>query len=90
MADVETREGIISIDCDVRIGEKTEVLFILNGSTLAENPGQGAGDFRLRLERGGETLLETARTDAEAFITDTLEAAYGPGADITLAGVDTD
>ncbi len=90
VADIEIPEGIVSIDCEVRSGGRTEILFILNSSTC-ETPGAAStGDFRGSLEGRGEILVETETDDAEGFIRKTLVAAYGHLADITLTQTDTD
>ena len=90
VADIEVPEGIVSIDCEVRSGEKTEILFILNSSTCEKNEKTLAGDFRGRLESHGEILVESETNNPEAFIRKTLSTAYGPLADITLTDTDTD
>lgn len=90
VADIEVPDGIVSIDCEVRSGEKTEFLFILNSSTLEENENAAAGDFRGPLEGRGEILVKAETDNPEAFIRKTLSAAYGPAADITLTDTDTD
>ena len=90
VADIEVPEGIVSIDCEVRSGEETEILFILNGSTCEGDENPPAGDFRSSLESRGEVLVKAATDDPEAFIRKTLLAAYGPLADITLTDTDTD
>ena len=50
VADIEVPEGIVSIDCEVRNGDKPEVLFILNSSTCegTENPPVGISGALLR------------------------------------------
>ena len=90
VADIEIPEGIVSIDCEVRNGEKTKILFILNSSTCEGSENPPAGNFRGSLENRGETLVEAETDDPEAFIRKTLFAAYGPLADITLTDTDTD
>ncbi len=90
VADIEVPEGIVSIDCEVRNGNKAEILFILNSSTCEVNENPPAGDFRGSLESHGEILVEAETDDPEAFIRKTLSAAYGPLADITLTDTDTD
>lgn len=90
VADIEVPDGIVSIDCEVRSGEKTEILFILNSSTCEGNENPPAGDFRGSLESHGEILVKTETNDPEVFIRKTLSAAYGPLADITLTDTDTD
>ncbi len=90
VADIEIPEGIVSIDCEVRNGNKAEVLFILNSSTCEINENPPAGDFRGSLESRGEILVEAETDDPEVFIRKTLSAAYGPLADITLTDTDTD
>ncbi len=90
VADIEIPDGIVSIDCEVRSGEKTEILFILNSSTREGDGNPSAGDFRGSLESRGEILVEAETDDPEAFIRRTLLAAYGPLADITLTDTDTD
>ncbi len=90
VADIEVPEGIVSVDCEVKSGEKTEVLFILNSSTCEGNENPSSGDFRGSLESRGEILVETETSDPEAFIRKTLSAAYGSLADITLTDTDTD
>ncbi|MCY4262434.1 MAG: hypothetical protein OXC97_03855, partial [Candidatus Dadabacteria bacterium] len=88
VADIEVPEGIVSIDCEVRSRSKTEILFILNRSTCGEYTK--AGSFRSSLENCGESLVETETNDPEGFIRETLLAAYGHLADITLTQTDTD
>lgn len=90
VADIEIPEGIVSIDCEVRNGDKAEILFILNSSTCEINENPPVGDFRGSLESRGEILVEAETDDPEAFIRKTLSAAYGPLADITLTDTDTD
>ena len=90
VADIEIPEGIVSIDCEVRNGEKTEFLFILNGSTCEGDGNPPTGGFRDALENRGEILVEAETDNPEAFIRKTLSAAYGPLADITLTDTDTD
>ncbi|MDE0159586.1 MAG: hypothetical protein OXI02_04555 [Candidatus Dadabacteria bacterium] len=90
VADIEVLEGIVSIDCEVRNGDKPEVLFILNSSTCEGTENPPVGDFRSSLEGRGEILVEAETGDPEAFIRKTLSAAYGPLADITLTDTDTD
>lgn len=90
VADIEVPEGIVSIDCEVRNGNKAEFLFILNNSTCEGNENPPAGEFRGSLESRGEILVEAETDDPEAFIRKTLSAAYGPLADITLTDTDTD
>ncbi len=90
VADIEIPDGIVSIDCEVRSGRKTEILFILNNSTHEGNENPPEGDFRGSLENRGEILVEAETNDPEAFIRKTLFAAYGPLADITLTDTDTD
>ena len=90
VADIEVPDGIVSIDCEVRSGEKTEILFILNTSTCEGNETPPAGDFRDSLESRGEILVEAETGDPETFIRKILLAAYGPSADITLTDTDTD
>lgn len=90
VADIEVPDGIVSIDCEVRRGEKTEILFILNSLTCEGDENPPAGDFRDSLEKRGEILVEAKANDPEAFIRKTLFAAYGPLADITLTDTDTD
>lgn len=90
VADIEIPEGIVSIDCEIRGGDKPEILFILNSSTCEGNENPPAGDFRGSLESRGEILVEAETDDPEAFIRKTLSAAYGPLADITLTDTDTD
>lgn len=90
VADIEVPDGIVSIDCEVRSGEKTEILFILNSSTCEGNENPAAGDFRGSLESRGEILVEAETDDPESFIRETLLATYGPLADITLTDTDTD
>jgi len=90
VADIEVPEGIVSIDCEVRNGDKLEILFILNSSTCGGTENPPSGDFRGSLEGRGEILVETGTDDPEAFIRKTLSAAYGPLADITLTDTDTD
>ena len=90
VADIEIPDGIVSIDCEVRSGEKTEILFILNSSTCEGNENPAAGDFRGSLESRGEILVEAETDDPESFIRETLLATYGPLADITLTDTDTD
>lgn len=90
VADIEIPEGVVSIDCEVRSGDKPEVLFILNSSTCEENEKTPVGDFRGSLENHGEILVEAETDDPEGFIRETLLAAYGPLADITLTDTDTD
>ena len=90
VADIEIPEGIVSVDCEVRNGDKTEVLFILNSSTCEGTGNPPAGDFRGSIESRGEILVEAETDDPEAFIRKTLAAAYGPLADITLTDTDTD
>ena len=80
----------MSIDCEVKSGDRTEILFILNNSTCEGDENPPAGDFRNSLESRGEILVEAATDDPEAFIRKTLSAAYGPLADITLTDTDTD
>ena len=88
VADIEVPEGIVSIDCEVRSGGKTEILFILNSSTCGEY--KTTEDFRGSLESRGEILVETETNHPEGFIRETLLAAYGHLADITLTQTDTD
>ncbi len=90
VADIEVPEGIVSVDCEVKSGEKTEVLFILNSSTCEGNENPPTEDFRGSLESRGEILVETETNDPEAFIRKTLSTAYGSLADITLTDTDTD
>ena len=90
VADIEIPEGIVSIDCEVRNGKKTEILFILNSSTYEGNKNPPEGNFRSSLENRGEILVEAETNDPETFIRKTLSAAYGPLADITLTDTDTD
>lgn len=90
VADIEVPAGIVSIDCEVRGGEKTEILFILNSSTCEGNENPAPGDFRGSLENCGEILVEAETDDPEVFIRETLLAAYGQTADITLTDTDTD
>ena len=90
VADIEIPEGIVSIDCEARSGEKTEILFILNSSTCEESENPPAGHFRGALEGRGEILVEAETDDPESFIRKTLSDAYGPLADITLTDTDTD
>lgn len=90
VADIEVPEGVVSIDCEVRSGEKTKILFILNNSTCEGDGNPLAGDFRGSLESRGEILIETETDDPKAFIRKTLSAAYGLPADITLTDTDTD
>ena len=90
VADIEVPDGIVSIDCEVRSGEKTEILFILNSSTCEGNENPAIEDFRGSLESRGEILVKAETNDPEAFIRKTLSAAYGPLADITLTDTDTD
>ena len=90
VADIEVPDGIVSIDCEVRSGEKTEILFILNSSTCKENENPAIEDFRNSLESRGEILVKAETNDPEAFIRKILSAAYGPLADITLTDTDTD
>lgn len=90
VADIEVLEGIVSVDCEVRNGDKTEILFILNSSTCERTENPPAGDFRGSLESRGEILVEAETDDPETFIRKTLSAAYGPTADITLTHTDTD
>lgn len=90
VADIEVPDGIVSIDCEVRSGEKTEILFILNNSTYEGNKNPAVEDFQGSLESRGEILVEAETNDPEAFIRKTLSAAYGPLADITLTDTDTD
>lgn len=90
VADIEIPEGIASVDCEVRSGDKTEVLFILNSSTCERTGNLPDGNFRGSLESRGEILVEAGTDDPEAFIRKTLSAAYGPLADITLTDTDTD
>ncbi|MXW43341.1 MAG: hypothetical protein F4X32_06635 [Candidatus Dadabacteria bacterium] len=90
VADIEVPEGIVSIDCEVRNGDKPEILFILNSSTCEGTEKPPVGDFRSSLEGRGEILVEAETGDPEAFIRKTLSAAYGPLADITLTDTDTD
>ncbi len=90
VGDIEVPEGVASIDCEVRIGEKTEVLFILNRSTCDRSRDKQAGSLRDRLETRGEFLVQTEAKDPKTFIVNTLASAYGPEADITLSETDTD
>ncbi|MXZ48654.1 MAG: hypothetical protein F4235_04290 [Candidatus Dadabacteria bacterium] len=90
VADIEVPEGIVSIDCEVRNGDKPEILFILNSSTCEGTENLPGGDFRGSLEDRGEILVEAETNDPEAFIRKTLSAAYGPLADITLTDTDID
>lgn len=90
VADIEIPEGIVSIDCEVRNGERTEILFILNSSTYERDGNMLAGDFRGSLENQGEVLVKAQTDNPEAFIRETLSVAYGPLADITLTDTDTD
>ncbi len=90
VADIEIPEGIVSIDCEVRSGERTEILFILNSSTCELDEDSSAGNFRDSLESRGEVLVEAQTDNPEAFIRETLSVAYGPLADITLTDTDTD
>ena len=90
VADIEVPDGIVSIDCEVRSGEKTEILFILNSSTCEGDESPPTEDFRNSLESRGEILVKAETNDPEAFIRKTLLAAYGPLADITLTDTDTD
>lgn len=90
VADIEVPEGIVSIDCEVRNGDKPEILFILNSSTCKGTENPPVGDFRGSLEKRGEILVEAETNDPEAFIRKTLSAAYGPLADITLTDTDID
>ncbi len=90
VADIEIPEGIVSIDCEVRTGEKTQFLFILNSSTSEGAESPLGRDFRDSLENQGEILIETETDDPEAFIRRTLSVAYGSLADITLTDTDTD
>ena len=90
VADIEIPEGIVSVDCEVRNGDKTKILFILNSSTCEGTENPSAGDFRGSLESRGEILVETETDNPEGFIRKTLSAAYGPLADITLTDTDTD
>ena len=90
VADIEVPEGIVSIDCEVRSGEKTEILFTLNSSTCELDEDSSSGDFRGSLENRGEILVEAETDDPEAFIKKILSVAYGPLADITLTDTDTD
>jgi len=90
VADIEVPDGIVSIDCEVRSGEKTEILFILNSSTCEGNENTPAEDFRNSLESRGEILVKAETNDPEAFIRKILSVAYGPLADITLTDTDTD
>lgn len=90
VADIEIPEGIVSIDCEARSGEKTQILFILNSSTCERDGDSSTGDFRGSLESQGEILVEAETDDPEAFIRKTLSVAYGPLADITLTDTDTD
>ena len=90
VADIEVPEGIVSIDCEVRSGKKTEILFILNSSTCGGDGNPSAEGFRGSLESRREILVEAETDDPDAFIRKTLSAAYGPLADITLTDTDTD
>lgn len=90
VADIEIPEGIVSIDCEVRNGDKAEILFILNRSTCEGTENPPVGNFRGSLESCGEILVEAETDDPETFIRKTLSAAYGPLADITLTDTDTD
>ena len=90
VADIEIPEGIVSIDCEARSGEKTQILFILNSSTCELDGDSPTEDFRGSLESQGEIRLEAETDDPEAFIRKTLSVAYGPLADITLTDTDTD
>lgn len=88
VADIETPDGMVSVDCEARPG--AEIFFMLNRSTVPPVADSRRRGFRARLEELGEALLVSDGPDARAFITRTLAAAYGPGADVTLAETDTD
>ena len=88
VADIETPDGMVSVDCEVRAG--AEILFMLNRSTCEAAADSREENFRARLESLGEVTLRTGSPDAGEFITRTLAAAYGPGADVTLAKTETD
>lgn len=90
VADIETPDGMVSVDCEVRAGAETEILFMLNRSTCAAAADSREENFRARLESLGEVSLRARSSDAAEFITRTLAAAYGPGADVTLAKTETD
>ena len=90
VADIETPDGMVSVDCEARPGAETEIFFMLNRSTVPPNADSRRRGFRARLEEFGEVLLLSDGPDARAFITRTLADAYGPGADVTLAETDTD
>lgn len=90
VADIETPDGMVSVDCEVRAGAETEILFMLNRSTCAASADSREEDFRARLESLGEVSLRARNSDAAEFITTTLADAYGPGADVTLAKTETD
>lgn len=90
VADIEIPDGMVSVDCEVRAGAETEILFMLNRSTCAATADSREENFRARLESRGEVSLRTRSPDAGKFITGTLAAAYGPGADVTLAKTETD
>ncbi len=88
-ADIEIPDGVVSVDCEARNGDKTEILFLLNRSSM-QSPDPTSGSFRNLLENNGETTLKTADTDTKRFIENTLAAAYGPQADITVAPTELD
>ncbi len=88
-ADIEIPDGIISVDCEARNGEKTEVLFLLNRSSLRSSDPT-SGSFRNLLENHGEIILKTADNNPERFIKDTLVTAYGAQADISVTATEFD
>ena len=90
VADIETPDGMVSVDCEVRAGAEAEILFMLNRSTCEAAADSREENFRARLESLGEVTLRTESPDAGEFITRTLADAYGPGADVTLAKTETD
>ncbi|NIP29496.1 MAG: hypothetical protein GTO02_03900 [Candidatus Dadabacteria bacterium] len=90
IAEIETPDGIETIDCEITKGTKTKLSFILNISTFSTGDIEKYPDFRKQLHKNNEIVLETDRTDLKKFIEDILYNAYGDGADISIKEIDFD
>ena len=91
VAEIETPDGIVTIDCEITEENPTKVHFSLNLTTLDESVlYRSNSQFIKDLHLNNETQVTTTRNDINKLIAEILIDAYGNNSDISIIKIDMD
>ena len=91
VAEIETPDGFISIDCEAIKENPAKIYFFLNNSTIDKNIlDKTNSDFINKLHNNSEIFLITDTENIKNFIMKALSDSYGNKSDISIREIDMD